>query len=74
MDFFPIYLPRYLPGLGQDKMRTYLTSGKNSRNVSCAGTIVSELTNSQLKLHRIDDHQLAVDSLNASNSGHPLCR
>ena len=59
---------------GRSKQMSDLTSGKNSRNVSCAGTIVAELTNSQLKLHRIDDHQLAVDSLNASNSGHPLCR
>lgn len=50
------------------------TGAGHSRNVACGGTMVAEFANSQLTLHRVADHQSAVDRLAASADGHPLCR
>ena len=38
------------------------------------GTIVAEFANAQLTIHRINDHQAAVDRLAGTAGGHPLCR
>lgn len=50
------------------------TKAGNSRNVACGGTMVAEFTDAQLTLHRIAEHQAAVDRLAAADGGHPVCR
>ncbi|MBM4094905.1 MAG: MBL fold metallo-hydrolase [Planctomycetes bacterium] len=51
-----------------------LTSGGRSRNVACAGTVISEVGPESVIIHRFDDHQHGVDGLMTSAIGHPLCR
>lgn len=51
-----------------------VTQGGRSRNVACAGTVVSEIGPETVRIRRFDEHQRAVDSLSGSPAGHPLCR
>jgi hypothetical protein len=67
----PGVLTPQLPG--RSKSTLDRTKSGNSRNVACGGTSVAEFVNSRLTLHRLNDHQAAVDRL-AATGGHPLCR
>ncbi len=51
-----------------------LTTGGRSRNVACAGTVISQIGPESVIIQRLDDHQHGVDGLTVSASGHPLCR
>ena len=68
----PGVLTPQLPG--RSKSTRDLTGAANSRNVACTGTIVAEFAQSELKIHRIAEHQAAVDRLATTAGGHPLCR
>ncbi len=59
---------------GCSKATPDYTKAGNSRNVACGGTMVAEFTDAQLTLHRIAEHQAAVDRLAAADGGHPVCR
>jgi Metallo-beta-lactamase superfamily len=59
---------------GRSRQTTNRTTSGRSRNLACAGTMVAEITNSRLTVHRIAEHRAAVDRLAASAGGHPLCR
>lgn len=54
----------------RDQTRT----GKNSRNVACAGTIVAEIGPDIISIRGLDEHQRGVDRLLGTSAGHPLCR
>src|SRR4051812_44379515 len=56
---------------GRSRPTRDLTTADNSRNVACGGTMFAEFANAQLTLHRIADHQTAVNQLAASPAGHP---
>lgn len=51
-----------------------LTSGGNSRNVACFGTVIVEVGEHGVSVRRIDEHQRAVDNLSGLSTGHPVCR
>jgi beta-lactamase superfamily II metal-dependent hydrolase len=68
----PGVLAPLLPGRSMPTLD--LTGANHSRNVGCGGTMVAEFVNSQLTLHRVTDHQDAVNRMAASVGGHPLCR
>jgi competence protein ComEC len=48
-------------------------SGK-SRNVACSGTVRAIVSDDQIVVERLSDHQDAVGRLATSKLGHPLCR
>ena len=68
----PGVLTPLLPGRATSKIS--LTPAGKSRDIACGGTMVAEVAGGRLKLRRFDDHQAAVDRLEASPDGHPLCR
>ncbi len=68
----PGVLPPIVPGVS--KPTSDLTGAGNSRNVACGGTMVAEFENSILNLHRLREHQTAIDRLATIPGGHPLCR
>jgi competence protein ComEC len=68
----PGVLTPVLPG--RSERTTDLTGAGNSRNVACGGTIVAEFSHSQFTIHRLDDHQTAINRLVSTNGFHPLCR
>jgi beta-lactamase superfamily II metal-dependent hydrolase len=51
-----------------------LTQSGRSRNVGCAGTVVAEISPTQVAIQRLNAHQVAVDNLCGTPAGHPLCR
>lgn len=51
-----------------------LTSGKNSRNVACAGSVRATISTDSLAIDRLAEHQQSVNCLKAAAGGHPLCR
>ena len=51
-----------------------LTTGGKSRNVGCAGTVISEIGPDEVIVRQFADHQHGVNALATSTSGHPLCR
>ncbi len=51
-----------------------LTIGGKSRNVACAGTVISEIGTETVIIHRFDEHQHGVNGLFTRTGGHPLCR
>ena len=71
-DLRPGVLLPILPGRSS-KAKDCTSTGR-SRNVACAGTVLAELSGSVLKLHRLDEHNQAVNQLASATSGHPLCR
>ncbi len=54
--------------------RSDFTSRGNSRNLACAGTVVSEIGPDAVTVRRLALHQSGVDRLSASAGGHALCR
>lgn len=73
-------LERLRPGVirpafpSRSRSTTDLTQGGRSRNVACAGTVIIEIGPDQINIHRLKEHEDAVDRLRHSPSGHPLCR
>lgn len=60
--------------IGRSSPTQDLTSAGNSRNVGCAGTVRVEATQAGLQVHRLNEHQQAVDSLASRSAVCPLCR
>jgi len=54
--------------------RRELTTSGNSRNVACAGTVISEIGPEAVTIRQLSAHQRAVDGLATTAGGHPLCR
>jgi competence protein ComEC len=51
-----------------------VNSRGNSRNVACAGSIRAIISDEEIVVDRLDEHQSAVDRLANLDQGHPLCR
>jgi len=62
-----------VPGASSAKEQK-TSSARRSKNVACAGSILAEIGPDHLRLHRLGDHQGAVDDLASRPDGHPLCR
>lgn len=51
-----------------------VSSRENSRNVACAGSVRAIVSDEEIVVDFLDEHQIAVDRLAKSKQGHPLCR
>jgi beta-lactamase superfamily II metal-dependent hydrolase len=51
-----------------------VNSRGNSRNVACAGSVRAIVSDEEIVVDRLDEHQRAVDTLANLKQGHPLCR
>lgn len=58
----------------QSQSRQDITTRGRSRNVACAGTVISEVGAEEVVIQRVDEHHSRVDDLVKAAPGHPLCR
>lgn len=58
----------------QSTVKRSVTQTGNSRNVACAGTIVTEIGPDAITICRLDEHQEGLKRLKQSPNGHPLCQ
>lgn len=73
-------LERLRPGVrravypSQSRGECDLTRSGKSRNVACAGTVVSEIRPDAVIIREFEEHGRGVDSVLRLAGGHPLCR
>lgn len=63
-----------LNNLGRSSPVSQKTGSGKSKNLACAGTVVAEISPTDVTLKRLLQHQSAVDLLRSSGRGSPLCR
>jgi beta-lactamase superfamily II metal-dependent hydrolase len=59
---------------GRSKAAPVFTSSDNSRDLACAGTVMAEVSPTDVVIRRVGQHRAAVDRLARAAGGHPLCR
>ncbi len=68
----PGVIPPAVPSQSRRPIDT--TQSGRSRNLACAGTVITEIDPTGVVIHRLPLHQAAVDHLVTAPGGHPLCR
>ena len=68
----PGVIPPRVPG--RSKPNKDVSGSGRSRHVACAGTVLVEIGPELVNVKRVTDHQRAVDDLQTTDTGHPLCR
>jgi competence protein ComEC len=58
----------------QSKPFTVLNTKDGSCDVACAGSVNADISTAQVEISRLQEHQDAVDQLNTSPHGKPMCR
>ena len=75
-DDLEVQRARSLPMIHPSRsvVRQDLSASGNSRNVACKGTVLAEVREDEVVIHRLAEHQTMIDQLAVQHGGTPLCR